>query len=42
MSDNSPTPAAGDEFMAAATDGAYTLLVAHFADTAKAWDAYGH
>ena len=40
MSDNSPTPADGDSFIAAATDGAYTLLVADFADTAAAWDAY--
>jgi len=40
---NTPsTPAAtpDEEFVAAATDGAYTLLVADFADTATAWDAY--
>jgi len=36
-----PTPAdTGDSFIAAATDGAYTLIVADFADTTAAWDAY--
>ena len=40
MSDTNPPPAEGDEFIAAASDGAYTLLVADFADTETAWDAY--
>ena len=40
MSENTDPPTAGDEFMAAATDGVYTLLVADFADTSTAWDAY--
>ncbi len=35
-----PTATPDEEFVAAATDGAYTLLVADFADTATAWDAY--
>ena len=30
----------GDGFVAAATDGGYTLIVADFADTATAWNAY--
>ena len=30
----------GDGFVAAATDGGYTLIVADFADTAAAWNAY--
>ena len=30
----------GTEFIAAASDGAYTLVVADFADTATAWSAY--
>jgi uncharacterized membrane protein len=40
MSDNSSTSTSGDEFIAAASDGAYTLIVADFDDTATAWDAY--
>ena len=40
MSEDTPTATPDDEFVAAATDGAYTLLVADFADTATAWDAY--
>src|SRR6478735_9186425 len=40
MSENTPTPGGQDEFIAAASDGAYTLVVADFADTAKAWSAY--
>ena len=40
MTESTDPPVAGDEFLAATTDGAYTLLVADFADTAKAWDAY--
>jgi uncharacterized membrane protein len=42
MSDTT-SPASGDsndEFIAAASDGAYTLIVADFADTGTAWDAY--
>jgi uncharacterized membrane protein len=39
MSDTTP-PASGGEFIAAASDGAYTLIVADFADTATAWEAY--
>jgi uncharacterized membrane protein len=30
----------GDGYIAAATDGGYTLIVADFADTATAWNAY--
>ena len=37
---STPTATPDEEFVAAATDGAYTLLVADFADTATAWDAY--
>ena len=40
MSDTTPSPASGDEFIAAASDGAYTLIVADFADTATARKAY--
>src|SRR6187397_2655706 len=40
MSENTPTPGGQDEFIAAASDGAYTLVVADFADTATAWTAY--
>jgi uncharacterized membrane protein len=40
MSDSTPSPASGDEFIAAASDGAYTLIVADFADPATAWEAY--
>jgi uncharacterized membrane protein len=40
MSDTTASPASGDEFFAAASDGAYTLIVADFADTATAWEAY--
>ena len=29
-----------EDVVAAASDGAYTLLVADFADTSAAWDAY--
>jgi uncharacterized membrane protein len=39
MSDTTP-PASGGEYIAAASDGAYTLIVADFADTATAWEAY--
>ena len=39
-SDNTPSPADGGDFIAAASDGAYTLIVADFADTATAWKAY--
>ena len=40
MSDTTPSPAGGDAFIAAASDGAYTLIVADFADPATAWEAY--
>ncbi len=41
MSDHqTPATSSDDAFVAAATDGAYTLLVADFADTATARDAY--
>jgi uncharacterized membrane protein len=41
MSDTTNPPAdSGDEYFAAVSDGAYTLLVADFADTASAFDAY--
>jgi len=40
MSDTTPTPAGDSEFIAAASDGAYTLIVADFADTATAGEAY--
>jgi uncharacterized membrane protein len=40
MPDDQPPTASDDEVIAAATDGAYTLLVADFADTTTAWDAY--
>ena len=40
MSENTPLLADGTEFIAAASDGAYTLVVADFADTATAWSAY--
>ena len=40
MSEDTPAATPDDEFVAAATDGAYTLLVADFADTDTAWDAY--
>jgi uncharacterized membrane protein len=40
MSDSTPPPTSGDEYFAAASDGAYTLLVADFANTSTAWDAY--
>jgi uncharacterized membrane protein len=41
MSDN-PTPVGseGPDFVAAASDGAYTLLVADFGNTESAWEAY--
>jgi uncharacterized membrane protein len=46
MSEDTPTPTAttneesSGEFLAAATDGAYTLIVADFAETGTAWEAY--
>ena len=40
MSDSTPSPDAGDEIIAVATDGAYTLIVADFSNPANAWDAY--
>jgi uncharacterized membrane protein len=40
MTDDQTTNTSDDEFVAAATDGAYTLLVADFADTDTAWEAY--
>jgi len=40
MTDDQTTTSSDDEFIAAATDGAYTLLVADFADTETAWEAY--
>jgi uncharacterized membrane protein len=40
MSENTPPPDDGTEFIAAASDGAYTMVVADFADTATAWSAY--
>ena len=40
MSENTPPADDGTEFIAAASDGAYTLVVADFADTATAWSAY--
>ncbi len=38
--DQTPTTSSNDDMIAAASDGAYTLLVADFADTGTAWDAY--
>src|SRR6478752_9182608 len=38
--DQSPTTSDDVDVAAAVTDGAYTLLVADFADTQTAWDAY--
>jgi uncharacterized membrane protein len=40
MSDTTPSATSGDDVIAAASDGAYTLIVADFADTATAWEAY--
>ena len=40
MSDTTSGPTSGDEFVAAVSDGAYTLVVADFADTGAAWEAY--
>jgi uncharacterized membrane protein len=41
MSEDVTTPATGADMTAAAvSDGAYTLLVADFADTTTAWEAY--
>ena len=40
MSDTTPETTSGDEFVAAVSDGAYTLVVADFADTGAAWEAY--
>jgi uncharacterized membrane protein len=38
--DQSPTATSDDSILVAASDGAYTLLVADFADTETAWEAY--
>jgi len=38
--DQTPATTSDDTVVAAATDGAYTVLVADFADTDTAWDAY--
>src|SRR4051794_24426900 len=40
MSDSTPPPTGDNEFIAAATDGAYTLIVADFADPSAAQEAY--
>ena len=40
MTDDQAPTTSDDSFIAAASDGAYTLLVADFADTQTAWDAY--
>ena len=41
MSDTTPSSTSGDDdVIAAASDGAYTLIVADFADTDTAWEAY--
>jgi uncharacterized membrane protein len=40
MSDEETPATTDDEMIAAASDGAYTLLVADFAETGTAWDAY--
>jgi uncharacterized membrane protein len=40
MSDSTPSPTGDNEFIAAATDGAYTLIVADFADPSRAQEAY--
>ena len=40
MTDTTPSPDSGESFIAAASDGAYTLIVADFADPATAWEAY--
>src|SRR4051812_18051536 len=40
MSDSTPTSTGDSEFIAAASDGAYTLIVADFADPATAQEAY--
>ncbi|MFS0701906.1 DUF1269 domain-containing protein [Cellulomonas sp. 179-A 4D5 NHS] len=40
MSDSTASPSSQDAHVIAATDGAYTVLVADFADTSTAWDAY--
>jgi uncharacterized membrane protein len=40
MSDSTPPPTGDSEFIAAASDGAYTLIVADFADPATAQQAY--
>jgi uncharacterized membrane protein len=40
MSDSTSTPTGDDSVIAAASDGAYTLIVADFADTAAAQEAY--
>jgi uncharacterized membrane protein len=38
--DQTPANTSDDDVIASATEGAYTLLVADFADTDTAWDAY--
>jgi uncharacterized membrane protein len=40
MTDDQAPTTSDESFIAAASDGAYTLLVADFADTQTAWDAY--
>ena len=40
MTDDQAPTTSDESFIAAASDGAYTLLVADFADTETAWDAY--
>ena len=40
MTDDQAPTTSDDSFIAAASDGAYTLLVADFSDTQTAWDAY--
>ena len=40
MSDEQSPATSEDDVIAAAREGAYTLLVADFADTAAAWNAY--
>ena len=40
MTDDATPTTSDDSILVAATDGAYTLLVADFADTETAWDAY--
>ena len=40
MSEENTTPTPDTDMIAAVSDGAYTLIVADFADTGTAWDAY--